>query len=241
MRENDAPEPLPKPESLPPEVLRLHEYSGSNRHFAGAESSTYDGIADSVPRPDYATLSSNLQAGARYPQNDGRIKRICGVKRATFIFFVILSFIIIAAVVGGAVGGSLAVQKASTSTSTTPGTPSSSTTSLPAPLLLGGKTTVTFTLDCGRDYPDASQDILGIKVYALEDCLHACAAYNHASNSKDCILAVFIADVSDANSRYDGNCFIKNNTNNRSGATSDRYVAANLTYDRRGDRGRWTV
>ncbi|KAK6833198.1 eukaryotic aspartyl protease [Apiospora arundinis] len=221
MRENDAPEPLPKPESLPPEVLRLHEYSGSNRHFAGADSSTYDGIADSVPRPDYATLSSNLQAGARYPQNDGRIKRICGVRRATFIFFVILSFIIIAAVVGGAVGGSIAVQKASTSTSTTPSTPSSSTTSLyiiptsgvSVPLdcpningqtrsiTLGGKTTVTFTLDCGRDYPDASQDILGIKVYALEDCLHACAAYNHASNSKDCILAVFIADVSDANSR----------------------------------------
>ncbi|KAK8065898.1 hypothetical protein PG997_012645 [Apiospora hydei] len=110
MHESEAPEPLRKPEPIPPEVMRQHDYSGSTHQFPGPYTSAYYGPADTISRADYATMSSASHVGTQYPLHDDRPRSVCGIKRSTFILSLVLSFIVIGAAVGGAAGGSLAVQ-----------------------------------------------------------------------------------------------------------------------------------
>ncbi|KAK7967169.1 uncharacterized protein PG986_001446 [Apiospora aurea] len=248
MHESEALEPLRKPEPIPPEVMRQHDYSGSTHAFPGPYNSAYYGPADAISRADYATLSSASHVGGQHPLHDDSHRSVCGIKRSTFIFSLVLSFIVIGAAVGGAAGGSLAVQRASACPSNSPEASGGSATSpylsiptsdvsvaLDCQKLNGstqavviGDETRSFKLACGRDYHSPqSQDLMGLTSYTMEACLRACVAYNLAWNSSECVAAVFIADVSYATDTYGGNCWIKNATKGSAEATQ-RYTSAIL-------------
>ncbi|KAK8064000.1 eukaryotic aspartyl protease [Apiospora saccharicola] len=241
MHENEAPEPVPKSESQPPEVLPPRETYLPNLRVPGSSGWGYDGQVEPGPASQAGTAS--------YPPQETP-KKICGVKRSTFIFSLVLGFVVIGAAVGGAVGGSLAARHASACSPTaSPNTTSTSpyfsipTSGVrveldcnkypgykPYTVEVGGTTTATATFKptCAKDFPDPAQDLLALTVYNELDCMKACAAYNHARNATECVAAVFIADVSDAVKDWYANCWIKNDTNNPQPKT-DRYLAAILT------------
>ncbi|KAK7936075.1 hypothetical protein PG985_001570 [Apiospora marii] len=216
MHGNEAPEPLPKPESQPPEALHLRENCNLPNHRLPGASSTWtyhDGQVEPIARADYSTLSSASQVGAtRCLPPKKRQKKICGIKRSTFILSLVLGFIVVGAAVGGAVSGSLAARQAFAACSPTASPPTSSYFSIPTAGVAvevdldcnkypgykpypvdAGTATATFTPSCGTDWPDPAQDILALTSYTEVDCMKACAAYNHARGATECIAAVFIA------------------------------------------------
>ncbi|KAK8113283.1 hypothetical protein PG984_013809 [Apiospora sp. TS-2023a] len=256
MHENEAPEPVPKLESQPPEVLHPRETYLPNLRVPGSSGWGNDGQVEVEPGPA-------SQAGAARQEKP---RTICGIKRSTFIFALVLGLIVIGAAVGGAVGGSLAARHASacSPTASSPNTTSSASSSTspyfsiptsgvrvdldcnkypgykPYTVEVGGTTTAnaTFKPTCAKDFPDPAQDLLALTVYNEFDCMKACAAYNHARNAMECVAAVFIADVSYAAENWYANCWIKNDTNNPQPKT-DRYLAAILTQNNTQQEGEW--
>ncbi|KAK7963654.1 hypothetical protein PG988_010628 [Apiospora saccharicola] len=243
MHENEAPEPVPKSESQPPEVLPPRETYLPNLRVPGSSGWGYDGQVEPGPASQAGTAS--------YPPQETP-KKICGVKRSTFIFSLVLGFVVIGAAVGGAVGGSLAARYVARLRMFSHCLPQyylhfavlqhphlgrqgrARLQQIPGLQAVhrGGRgtttATATFKPTCAKDFPDPAQDLLALTVYNELDCMKACAAYNHARNATECVAAVFIADVSDAVKDWYANCWIKNDTNNPQPKT-DRYLAAILT------------
>ncbi|KAM7200897.1 hypothetical protein V8F20_005139 [Naviculisporaceae sp. PSN 640] len=52
-------------------------------------------------------------------------------------------------------------------------------------------------------------DIMNTMAYSLEDCMRACAMYNHFSKPLVCAGVQFWKDIEDATRKWDGNCFLK--------------------------------
>jgi hypothetical protein len=82
-------------------------------------------------------------------------------------------------------------------------------------------------MTCGVD--NHGGDIVGIKLYSLDDCLKACASYNRFSTpgGDSCLGVQFTAELG----KYDGTCFLKKKIEPgtlSTGVIKDLHIAAIL-------------
>ncbi|KAM7187524.1 hypothetical protein V8F33_011171 [Rhypophila sp. PSN 637] len=91
----------------------------------------------------------------------------------------------------------------------------------PTVKLLGpaGNPTSTFTMNCGKD--NVGFDIMNTLSYSMEDCMRACAMYNHFSKQR-CAGVQFWKDIAASTSKWDGNCFLKSGTASTLGDKNSR-------------------
>ncbi|KAK3942115.1 hypothetical protein QBC46DRAFT_352573 [Diplogelasinospora grovesii] len=92
-----------------------------------------------------------------------------------------------------------------------------------------GSQSWTFKMECDMDYL-GSVTIVAVTVYALQDCLKACASYNRNLQSNGCIAIEFGANMTFLEPNDFGTCWLKNGTGTvyLSGSNPNPHAAAVL-------------
>ncbi|CAI4212369.1 unnamed protein product [Parascedosporium putredinis] len=164
----------------------------------------------------YFQKSASLSPYGGAPNSAGQGKeerKFCGLRRTTFILFVLLVLVTVIAAIGGGVGGSLAVKNAydrgrvdaaaqlDGDSSADPVTSGEGFLDLPPTIgrvpvdcpnldatthkVTPQSKTYTFKTTCGGDSDPGEGDlnILAFLSYRLSDCLRACASFNERGNA----------------------------------------------------------
>jgi hypothetical protein len=85
-----------------------------------------------------------------------------------------------------------------------------------------------FSVTCGTDILDPSQDILAVISYSLSACAEACASYNRNYGQGKCVAATFNRDLTAVVGLYYGTCWLKNGTSGTTPSSSNTYAGLRL-------------
>ncbi|KAF2188307.1 hypothetical protein K469DRAFT_93652 [Zopfia rhizophila CBS 207.26] len=251
-----------QPHTLPTTLPRSPQYSTapevdlSNRDAEGLQvdlNGPYpEPTTESRPKAQWWPFSGSPQKqvvnedGGLFPveKSPRRERRICGMKRKTFVLVLIVVILVICAAVGGGVGGYEASKKKSEpeyvtsgttgmakrpcapQTATAPGAPAATPSGIPNPYLATG---ATFNITCQRgvqaDAKVKGKPIANMKrfvKYTFTDCIDECAKLT------ECAGVTYGANLTNMLEDGDpgGNCLLKNGTWDASADRADWFASA---------------